>query len=364
MKFKIILATAGFVLFAVTGCACSKKAEVPPADATVAEDNSIQNPTEKTESQPTGNITAKGATMDWKYTNEVMIKSSDPEPIDKILELADKSENGRAEVYFQFEVKNEPDLQGLEYLLREYGPRVTTFEILVPPKMIKPEMPIRFLMPDNVDTRLIITGMGDKPLDLTAVTLNLGADTLVVRNFRFDKQEYRSALVLEVGKLFTGENLSFNNNKFEHHVAFMASPLVVLKSRANEGEASNYVLKNVSFAGNQSDVLLAIDEESRGKFERIELDHVVAKDNTNLSMGIDISATKEVFVHDCELTGSKAAPLLYQILPDPEVTIKDSKVSNRVYGYRPQKENWHTDAKPVTKVNLDEAEGTTYDKVP
>ena len=363
MKFKVILAAAGFILFAVTGCACSKKAETP-SDTTVTEDNSIQNPTEKAESQPNTNITAKGAVMDWKYKNEVMIKSSDPEPIDKLMELVDKSDNGRAEVYFKFEVKNEGELQGLEYLLREYGPRLTTFEILIPPKMIKPEMPIRFLMPDDVDTRLIITGMGDEPLNLNAVTLNFGADTLIVRNFRFDHQEYRSALVLSVGKQFVGENLSFSNNKYEHHMAFMAAPLMVLKSRANEGEFSSYILKNVSFVGNQSDALLAIDDESRGKFDRIELDHVVAQNNTNLAMGIEISATKEVFVHDCELTGSKAAPLLYQVLPDPEVTIKDSKVSNRVYGYRPQKENWHTDAKPVIKQNLDEAEGTTYDKVP
>ena len=64
------------------------------------------------------------------------------------------------------------------------------------------------------------------------------------------------------------------------------------------------------------------------------------------------------------MTGSHAAPLLFQILPTPEVTIKDSKVADKVYGYRPNKENWHTDAKPVIKLNLVESEGSVYDKIP
>ena len=302
--------------------------------------------------------------MEWKYTNEILIKKTDPDPIDKIMELADKSGKGRAEVHFLFEIDNEAELEFVFYLLNQYGPMVTTFEILIPAEMIQVDNPVYFFMPENTDTRLIVTGAGAQPAEVFAGTLNLSADTLVVRNFRFDNQDFRPALILEAGRQLIAENLSFSGNFVEHHLAFMAKPLITLKSRAPEGQFSSYLLKNSSFIGNESDALLSIDDSSLGRFDCIELDHVIARDNVNMSMGIDISAVKEVFVHDCELTGSLAAPLLYQILPDPEVLIKDSRVSNRVYGYRPEKENWHTDARPVKKQNLDEAEGTTFDKVP
>ena len=350
MKLKIILASAGLIVFVLSGCACSKKnVESVPDENTAAEESTIQNTAQDSvEHTNQGNAanSVTGVKMDWKYTNEVIIKSSDPDPIDKVLELAEKSGNGRAEVHFQFEIANKFDLQGLEYFLSKYGPVMTTFEIIVPAGLIQPEMPIRWLMPEDTDTRLIVTGKGDEPLNLEAATLTIGADTLIVRNFRFDHQEYRTALELEVGKLLVAENLSFNDNRYEHHMAFMAEPLMVLKSRAKEGELSNYILRNSSFIQNHSDALLSIHAKSLGKFGRIELDHVVAQNNTNMAMGIDISAKNEVLVHDCELTGSKAAPLLYQILPDPEVVIKDSKVSNRVYGYRPKPENCRVDAKP------------------
>ena len=54
----------------------------------------------------------------------------------------------------------------------------------------------------------------------------------------------------------------------------------------------------VSFVHNESTALLKIADTDLGKFSRIELDHVVAIDNTNLLAGIDISATKEVLIHD------------------------------------------------------------------
>ena len=140
--------------------------------------------------------------------------------------------------------------------------------------------------------------------------------------------------------------------------------MITLVSHAADGIYSQYLLKNVSFINNGSVSLLQIAEPSLGKFDRIELDHVVAQNNPNMGMGIDISAVKDVLVHDCELTGSVAAPLLYQILPTPQVVIRNSTVSDKVYGYRPQKEHWHTDALPVIKENLKEAPGTTFDKVP
>ena len=331
------------------------------AEDTVAAQNNAAE-TAKNETAAAGIII--GGDMDWKYKNEVMIKDTDTDPIDQIEALVEKSGGERAEVYYQFHVRTEDDVFGLDYVLHEYGPKITTFEIVLADNIIKSGMPVRFFMPDGVDTRLIVTAPGDKPMDMPMITLELSADTLIVRNMKFDRQEHLGALKLSVGRLFVGENLSFSHNKFEQHMAFMSKPLIMLESRAKEGESSRYVLRNVSFIENQSDALLLMNSESRGKFESIELDHVVAKDNSNMAAGIEISATKDVLVHDCDLTGSKAAPLLYQVLPDPQVTIKNSNVSDRVYGYRPLKEHWKTDAKPVIKENLTEAEGTTYDKVP
>ena len=361
------------LLFALYGCACSSKKadvaeDVPQENTTTNQPSPLNDEVQMNDpikdsaemEKATDEIPFDGINTDWKYTNELMITDDDVHPLDKIDELNKNSGEERVQIYYQHKVSDMIDLDGIGSYLKEYGSKVTTFEILFPPEVmekIKPDKQMRFMLPDT-DTRLILTGMGEEPLKMKKSTIHVKAETLIIRNFRFEKQEFRNALNLDIGKLFIGENLIFNGNKYARKVAFMAKPLIILKSHADEGSYSQYLLKNVTFTNNATG-LLAIDSDSIGKFDYIEMDHLTAKDNSGSI--ISISATKGVFVHDSEITGNMVAPLLRHTIPDPQVRIKNCIVSDKVYGYRPKKEYWHTEAKPLIKENLTEAEGTTYE---
>ena len=339
------------LILLLAGCACSKKS--PDNADQIAGSEQVKS-------------TKGGNSMDWKYTNETLITSDEPNGLEKIDELYDQVGDGRAQIHYRFEVKSMDDLRRLNTLLFDYGYKVSTFEVLIPEGVIpaKDGFRLPLMIDDRADTRLMVIGIGDKPVDLPMMQMELVAGTVVVRNFTFNKQLYSNAIAASVIDDFVGENLGFSDNNYEQRHEYMAQPLVMLKSHAPEGRFSNYKLKNVSFVNNLSNGLLMIDEHSLGKFRHIELDKVVAKDNVNLMIGIDVSATEDAVVKNCDLTGSKASPTIYQILPQTQVKFVDSSVADNAYGYRPKPKDWHTDPKPVVKENLKEAEGTVFDRVP
>ena len=354
MKLRIFsyLTFAALVVL-LAGCACSKKSP-DNADQTAGveqADNSAQK------------LDGKG--MDWKYKNEVIIGKDDPDGTDKIYDLYDKAGDNRAQIHYQFQIKSEEDLQKLSDLLLNYGRMVSTFEVMIPAGVI-PDADIRLpmMIDEEADTRLIVTGIGDKPVELPGVQLELEAGTIVIRNFVFNQQKYRNAIKASVTDNFIAENLSFSDNRYEDRHQYMAEPLIVLKYHGPEENFSNYKLKNVSFINNESTGLLMIDQDSLGKFKHIELDHVVVKGNSNQNLGIDVSGTEDALIKNCELSGSKISPTLVQILPQTQVKFVDSSVADKAFGYRPRPDDWKTDPKPVVKKNLKEAEGTVFDRVP
>ena len=336
------------LIMILAGCACSKKTpenSAPTAGQEQAEANSGQ--------------TKGGDSMGWKYQNEVLIKSDEPDALDRIDDLYDQAGDDRSQVHYQFEVKSFDDFQKLSTLLFDYGYKVTTFEILIPAGVVPDEETrIPLMIDKRADTRLIVSGKGDKPVEMPPVLFDLMAGTIVVKNFVFKRQEYRTGIGASVIDDFIAENLNFSDSVYERRNQYMAGPLMLLMSHAPEGKSSNYKLKDVTFMNNQSNGLLQIEDNSLGKFKHIELDHVVAKGNVNLMMGIDVSASEDALVKNCELTGSTAAPTIYQILPQTQVKFVDSSVADNAYGYRPKTEDWHTDPKPVIQENLKEADGT------
>ncbi len=268
--------------------------------------------------------------MDWKYKNEIIIKNTDPDCLAKIDKIASETDNKRGEIHFQYQINKALDLKRqLQWELQTIAPMITTFEILLPRELLKPDNIYSFEMPDGCDTRLIISGLGDKPLIVDAATFSFKADTLVVRNFQFDSQEYRKALTADVGKLFVGEDLFFINNHFKEYQLFMAEPLIVLKSHAKDDTPAQYLLRNVSFIHNESTILLELDNASYHKFNTIEFDHVTIQDNRFHHYGVDVSVPN-VFIRNSIINNNHDRRAIVNRIPHPRIVFSDSNISEDI----------------------------------
>lgn len=299
---------------------------------------------------------------------ETVIRMDSQEKIDKARRIfrdhIEKHNRPQAPLHLVYPVNSIEDLERLDdYFYTSWSEWGTTFEVEINDKLVgQAEVTLR--TPEDIHLRLIVSGKGDQPVEMHAITFILTADEVEVDNLDFRDQTYMAAIVADVRNSFKANNLGFYANAFDRYWDFLARPLITLSSRAEEERAASYSLKNVAFVGNRSTALLLIDKESPGKFDHIELDHVTLENNVDISMGIDLSAQTEATVRDCTIIGSTAAPALVQILPQTQVTMENCTVGDRVFSYQPEKENWQTDPKPLIKKNVTETREAVFDRVP
>ena len=374
------------ILFFVSGCASSKKADVHLEEsALVPEETSIANNT------PQGSTDVSGENFS-KETIDKFFKHSVDTPLNFDLseyrderEIEIKSQSELSQIQQEFlefaKSKMDPDTGSLNGVLapihavtvvhsaddiktvtanfQSIGTFVSTFEVRFASDFdadaIQSNSVPRIELSRMTHGRLMISGSGNEPVNVGDLSFTLRDGIVQISNLQWNNTTSQSTKMnITVDRLFHANKLLITNIKTYHsepsavsqnsndnmimgggiignRVNIQRRPIIELNAFGESAMHPSYSLESIYSDNNDVSSILEIQELSRDKFTHASIRHVFVKDNV-FDYGFDISVMTDVFIENVESVNNSGTVFL-QHTPKAHVKVINSKTAANFYRF-------------------------------
>lgn len=240
---------------------CSgKTAQHNTAEQAVADVSSVQeqgNEMAQTEAQ---------RSFQWQDETVIEIHSDEDiaridEIFDPLLEAAPEGETVRAPVHAVVFVDTVDALKNAVSRFDAIGDEVTTFEFRFMAPVDNSEEEIHLHQVEGVPARLILSGVGDKPVNVPLLRFDLRAAAVQIQNLSWDGGSLPMSYVhANVSQYFEMKDVTVSNNRYDSKQEPDASPMFDIEP--SDGAKLLARFENVSFSHNAVHSLVYIPRKN------------------------------------------------------------------------------------------------------
>lgn len=341
---KVVLFIIAISLY-LCGCSGSTKAPQTEVAATSAGTNALTEHTNfNASARAYGTLDAKFVNRPYpdssEWADEAIIEVQSEEDVSRILDLhakALKKSHGEpvlARIHAVVRVAGSSQIEHLNQVFRSIGNVVSTFEVVFTGPVTETMDTIELSSGPERHTRMIISGDGDTPVDVSLLLFKLEGDVVEARNLVWqDAPVPYTRLQVRARRYFVMDHVTMRNCPDTDEGAVAAEPLIVLTATSNSTDELRLAFNHVEFRSNRVRTLMTVNNTD--KLAQMRFNRLTMIDNDNLDQGIEISPKYLVEVEDSSITGGKFASAFIQRMPDPLVVMRRSKLAGFVYDYAP-----------------------------
>lgn len=284
---RILLSTLA-ALSLVMNVSCSRQA----AQRNTAD----QAATDVVSAQTQGNDMAQEAQIPFQWQDETVIEVRSDEDIARIEEIFDPlleasdGEAVRAPLHAVVFVDSVASLKKAVSQFGSFGDEVTTFEFRFTAPVDNSEEEIHLHQVEGVKARLILSGVGDKPVPVSLLRFDLRADVIQLENLAWIGGSLPMSYVrAEVGQYLEMHNVTVSDNRYNFDQEPDASPMFSVKP-SPQAEKILVSFDAVRFVRNQVHSLVNV---LRRDGSEVRVKDVVFEDNVCFPGPCEFSGTEK-----------------------------------------------------------------------
>lgn len=259
MKRFILGVLAVFSLVMIVSCS-GKTVQRNAAEQAVADVASVQeqgNEMAQTDNQ---------RSFQWQEETVIEVRSDDDimridAIFDPLLEAAPEGKTVRAPIHAVVFVDSVDALKNAVSRFNSMGDMVTTFECRFTAPVANIEEEIQLHQVEGVPARLILSGVGDKPVNVPLLRFDLRAAAVQIQNLSWDGGSLPMSYVhATVSQYFEMKDVTVSNNRYDSAQEPDASPMFDIEP--SDGAKLLASFENVSFAHNSVHSLVYIPRKN------------------------------------------------------------------------------------------------------
>lgn len=209
---------------------------------------------------------------------------------------------------------------------------VTTFEVQFSGKFIFPNQ-ISFNPREKTRNRIILTGIGDSPVQMGTTHIWARADIFYIKNLAWSGS-YLNLLEIDVSKLFLAEKIVINDRTVAQAQEFLAKPAIILNAHSRPDARPTLAFQNCYFSNISTSSILAYKDNKSKLFDKAIFTNVGIIGNTSMNPLFDISVEIQASLHAVIIKDNdNRTPFIIKDA-NPQLDIEHSTLSNDNIAHR------------------------------